>query len=79
MWLWRSEKPEKQGLGGRIQKLELNEPNRDTMECGIGVAWVIRMFYDQCFRGHATSKVYHVPTKFSREKAFCAVEKCKVI
>lgn len=54
------------------------------MDYGTGVAWVIRTFYDQVFRGHTTlykhtSKVDHVPTKFSHEKAFCAVEKSKVI
>lgn len=55
-------------------------PNRNTMDYGTGVAWVIRTVYDQCFRGQTTlykhtSKVYHVPTKFSHEKAFCAVKK----
>lgn len=50
------------------------------MDYGTLVAWVIRTVYDQCFRGQTTlykhtSKVYHVPTKFSHEKAFCAVKK----
>lgn len=73
----------KTGLGRQNPK-DRTEWARDTMEYGTGVAWVIRTFYDQGFRGYTPlykhiSKVYHMPTKFSREKAFCAVEKSKEI